>query len=103
MIESKLIVLPRSWSLTKRIIEVSNQISTWLESLDQPTPIMKDRLRLTKCERTDREYRYYYSIIKSKELSATDASSQVTVPDLGASKSLAKDPRIEKPEEVLER
>ena len=74
MLESKIITLPRPMSLVRRISEVTMQIRGWLKSLDKPLSEGKYALQLTKCERNNGEYCYYYSIIRGKGLSAFSAN-----------------------------
>ena len=78
MLESKIITLPRTMSLVKRISEVSTQIRGWLKSVDQPLDDVTGKLRLTKCERNNREYCYRYSIIRGKQLTAFGVNDRIT-------------------------
>ncbi len=75
--ESTTIALPRNMSLVKRITEVSRRITEWLDSLDHPFNMESDKLQLIKCERSDKEYSYKYSVINRKELSASDVNKLV--------------------------
>jgi hypothetical protein len=78
MLESKIIILPRTMSLVKRISEVSTQIRGWLKSVDQPLDDVKGKLQLRKCERNNREYCYHYSIIRRKQLTAFGVNDRIT-------------------------
>jgi hypothetical protein len=48
--------------LKEQIATVSEQISEWLSSFDKLSAVARERLRLTRLEQTDEEYRYHYSI-----------------------------------------
>ena len=62
MLESVTITVPRKKPPTKRISEVSKQISEWLKSLEKPFDYRTNMLRLKKCELSNNEYIYHYEI-----------------------------------------
>ena len=62
MAESKTISIPKKMPLKDQILEVSRQIEEWLNSFDKLAVVARERLRLTKSEQTDKEYRYHYSV-----------------------------------------
>ena len=76
MFESKTITLPKDMLLAERISEVASQLSEWLGSLGKLSDADRKSLRLTKCERNTKGYRYHYSISIGKELSASGAKVQ---------------------------
>ena len=76
MKESITIPLPRTMPLVTRISETSRRIKEWLQSLAEGFNDEKDKLQLKKWELDHREFRYYYSIISRKELSASDVNSR---------------------------
>ena len=59
MTEYKIITLPKTMSLTERISGVSEEISKWLESLEEPFNVNTDVMHLAKYERNDK-YNYHY-------------------------------------------
>ena len=76
MKESITIPLPRTMPLVTRISETSRRIKEWLQSLAEGFNDEKDKLQLKKWELDHREFRYYYSIISRKELSASDVNNR---------------------------
>lgn len=64
MPESTNIILPKNMPLIRRISVASKQISKWIKSLETPFDGDKDDIRLTKCERHDEEFSYYYSVAR---------------------------------------
>lgn len=67
VIESVTITIPKKMPRTKRLSEVSKQISEWLESLEKPYNYKTDALRLKKFEKSDREYIFQYEIHRRVE------------------------------------
>jgi hypothetical protein len=59
MTEYKIITLPKTMSLSERISGVSEEISKWLESLEEPFNVNTDVMHLAKYERNDK-YNYHY-------------------------------------------
>lgn len=59
MTEHKIITLPKTMSLTERISGVSDEISKWLDSLEEPFNVNTDVMHLAKYERNDK-YNYHY-------------------------------------------
>jgi hypothetical protein len=59
MSEKKTITLPKTMPLADRIEGVSQQISKWLASLDEPFNAEQDVLHLVRCDRNG-HYRYVY-------------------------------------------
>lgn len=78
MAESTTISVPRRTPLSERISLVSGEISAWLKTLDSPFSIDKDTLRLTKCERDGKEYRYSYAIYRGVASNRTEKSSSTS-------------------------
>ncbi len=64
MSEHKIITLPGTMPLGKRIRGVSREISMWLASLEEPYDAGKDVVHLAGCER-DGCYRYHYTLDRS--------------------------------------
>ena len=62
MLDTSTITLPKSMSLSDRIIEVSKQISVWLDSLETPFNVNTDALELTNYKQNDQSYSYQYSV-----------------------------------------
>ena len=67
VIESVTITIPKKMRPTKRISEVSKQISEWLLSLEKPFNYNTNMLRLKKFEQTHKEYIYHYEIHRKVE------------------------------------
>jgi len=61
MTENKIITVPKTMSLTERISGVSEEVSKWLESLEEPFNVNTDVMHLAKYERNDK-YRYHYTL-----------------------------------------
>jgi hypothetical protein len=76
MKESITIPLPRTMPLVTRISETSRRIKEWLQSLASGYNDENDKLQLKKWELDHKEFRYYYSIISRKELSASDVNNR---------------------------
>lgn len=62
MPESTNINLPKTMPLIERISETEKQISKWINSLEIPFNGEEDDIRLTKYERHDEEFSYYYRV-----------------------------------------
>ena len=60
MPELKIITLPKRMTLVERILEVSKQLSEWLESLESPFDVETDVLELARYEQNEKKFRYYY-------------------------------------------
>ena len=58
------IVLPRKMPLSRRISEASRQLKEWFQSPDILFNNERDKLRMTKWELDEREYRYHYLITR---------------------------------------
>jgi hypothetical protein len=102
MLESKIIILPRSMPVGERITEVGEQLSEWLNSFGELTKAAWNTLRLTKVEKTKKEYNYYYSISTGEELSASNAKVQRRPSHpLEISESAGTLPQTEKPKTGL--
>ena len=84
MPESLTINLPRQMPVVKRISEVSNRISEWLQTQDRQFKSDKERLQLAEYERNDEEYIYHYSITARKGLSASAAKARISGFDLNS-------------------
>jgi hypothetical protein len=67
MSERKIIVLPRSEPLGKRVSSAGAQIRDWLESLDGTADASTYALRLKRCDRTSGNYRYHYELMQRRE------------------------------------
>ena len=65
MPESINITLPKAMPMDERILGASRRISEWLESLEKPFNIEKDKLLLTRYEQSDEDYSYHYIINRS--------------------------------------
>ena len=66
MAPEKVVALPKSMPLSKRISEAKKQLEEWLKSLGKP--INKNRiLRLKAWEQVDKEFKYHYEIIGREE------------------------------------
>ncbi|HDI79268.1 MAG TPA: hypothetical protein ENF54_06490 [Desulfobacteraceae bacterium] len=75
MTESIVINLPKDMPLKERVAEVSRRLNEWLNSFDKPFKDGADKLQLVKCQQSEEEFLYQYSIISRKELSASDVKS----------------------------
>jgi hypothetical protein len=62
MFAYKTIALPKRMPFEDRMSEVSRQISEWVDSFREVSNTASYKLRLTKVEKTDDEYKYHYSI-----------------------------------------
>ena len=69
------ISLPTTMPLIERLSEANRQLSEWLESLENPFDIETDTFELKKCNRTDNEYSYHYTIIRGSRISAKSTIS----------------------------
>ena len=65
--ESISIPLPKTMPRSKRILEVSKQISEWLKSLESPYNFKTNMLRLNRIEQINEEYVYHYEIHRKVE------------------------------------
>jgi len=74
MDESITISLPTTMPLTERLSKVNKQLSEWLEALDRPLVIWKDKLKLEKCRRNNGEYIYHYAISRDSQTFITTAN-----------------------------
>ncbi len=75
MAEHKIITFPKTMSLTERIIGVSEEISKWLDSLEEPFNINTDVMHLAKYERNDK-YNYHYILDRAVKDPDKKASSR---------------------------
>ena len=75
MHELTTVTVPRSMPLTTRIAEASKQVSLWLETLEEPFDHERNKLLLTRCDRTPEEFLYHYAVINRKELSVSAVNS----------------------------
>ena len=68
--EYKTVAVAKSTPLKEQIVEVSREISEWLQSFGRQSDNVKQTLRLTRVEETADECRYQYSIKTNSKLSA---------------------------------
>jgi hypothetical protein len=80
MSEKKTITVPKTMSLVERIEDVSNEISRWLESLDEPFNAEQDVLSLARCDRNG-HYRYVYVLERAVREPRKSSAHQEAQPE----------------------
>ena len=74
MMETITIRLPRKMPLSHQLSEVKRQLSAWLESIEEPFDVEKNRLKLAQFEINAKEYFYSYAVISREDISASRAN-----------------------------
>ena len=67
VIRSVTITISKKMPRSKRVSEVSKQISEWLESLEKPFNYRTNSLRMEKFEQSNNEYILHYEIHRKVE------------------------------------
>jgi hypothetical protein len=73
MVESTVITVSKTLSLTDRIAQTSHELNLWLSTLKKP--LNKDethKVRLAGIDHSDRKSTYRYEVLKRKVLSAAE-------------------------------